>query len=384
MYRIFFALILLTFARYCYAPAFTIDTPGYYELGDDITFSPGGADAIIVIQASDVELNLGRRIIKQGNATPDVDSYTIDGITFINCQERGLSINTVNNFLIQNCTFTQCAQASTGDAVLFLTNSSFGTIRNSRITTSTFTAAAGTVYGIRSSNISLCTFNDISINQLTVNTAVTLNAITFDGTSTNLIVSNIFIDQLSNTGPAVSGANGITINLTSGQIIFTNCRATNIACTNGIATFLSASSGTTPVSLIGCIASRVSGVTSIPYFLATITNYSLIDCIAQNCTSTTGNVIPFGLSSNTRCNLVRCYALSNSSSAAAHAGISLTVCTGCSVSQCIVADGTAATTAQGYNIGTCTECCYDANGAFRNLGATSLGFIQSASGTCHL
>lgn len=79
----------------CYAPAFTITSPGYYKLGDDITFSPGGADSIIAIQASNVTLDLGGRIIEQGNATAGVDGIALSA---------GLSNVIIRNGTIRNVT----------------------------------------------------------------------------------------------------------------------------------------------------------------------------------------------------------------------------------------------------------------------------------------
>ena len=171
------------------------------------------------------------------------------------------------------------------------------------------------------------------------------------GTSTNSLLFNctVAVCASGGTGPL----NGFTLGTTAtGGNLFLNCIVEG--CTAG---------GTSPFN---------------GFVLSTHANSNFIDCIVQNCTTTVA-CTPFSLTSGTRCALIRCNALNNSSTsgvaANAYNGFSFSVCNLCSARDCFAIGGGGNNTGRGFLVSNCTNCAFDSNGAYQNIGAiTTRGF----------
>lgn len=162
--------ILFVFAK-LYAPSLTISQPGFYQLSQTLAASPSSAgDAIILIAASNVILDLHGNPIVQNNATLGIDGVRINpGLTdvtiqngvirnvtgnglaitssdaqiqainvmFENCGATGInadgSAGAINNLAIAGCRFIGCGSNSTSTTILSLINCIDGSINECEI-----------------------------------------------------------------------------------------------------------------------------------------------------------------------------------------------------------------------------------------------------------
>ena len=426
-YFITLFLLCMVSAYRCYAPALTITQPGYYELGDDITFSPGVADSIISIQSSDVTLDLGGKIIQQSNATAGVDGIALasglSNITIRNgiirnvtnrgifvdttamaseivitdlildtCQNRGISFEGAGgaeSCIIAQCRFINCILSATGDFVL-----NFGNLSNAQITDifiatdGSISASGATRVFIRSSaTIARCLFKNITVSLFS--TALGVSIVGFTATALqNSVFQNIRLTNI--TSAAAATYTGFSLPTGTANCIFNNCVSQGITALGsppgGIISHISATGTTTGNLFIGCTAQTIAAVSIslIPFNLNTANNTALLGCLVQNCSTTNGTFSAFSLTSATGALLIDCTCNQNSAISTID-GFLLTTCTRCNLARCISTNNTssgAGVRAAGYRFQQSTQCsCTDSIAAGNSAPTLGSGFYITSNST---
>lgn len=404
----------------CYAPALTITASGLYELGEDITFSPGASDSIILIQASDVTLDLGNRIIQQGDATAGVDGIivaggltnvvikngtirfvtgrgiavgsgtsllTIDTITVANAGGRGISLEggvglDIDRTVIQNCKLLRCASSSTvGDRMLNCTGCRTLLVQNCLITgqagfTYSGAIARSAVYLENCLNI---TCNNITIEQIVDGSTGIFSGVDTVGLVSDFVLNNILIRLITKNSAAFRGIN---IASTANSGFISNCRSFDILASNGGSFILDA--GGTGIVYTTCSDTRSAGTVYTPFSFTGTAARLLISCTVQNCSSSAGAFAGFSFASQTGSVILDCICNQNTATTTID-GFLLTTCTRCNLVRCISTNNTSTgggVRAAGYRFQQCTQCsCTNSIAAGNSAPTLGSGFYITSNST---
>lgn len=412
--KIFYSLVavvaLFLSTHSCVAPALTLNQPGHYTLGEDITFSPIAADSIISIESSDVTLDLGGWSIIQGNATAGVNGISIaEGlervsvmngtirnvtgigivinnlvtpqknliireILFDGCQSRGISSTNVLPLLpiqkirIENCSFTECLLPATGDSIIFL-SATRSVFKNIYIANQSVAIGNKTLFN---AGVTLSSIDSILVERfIATGSLIGFNS---NNIAASLIKNSSFF--------LLSGSTTTVFNVLSNNNMYINCIAQSTDAINNCSFFSVA--GTDPDIFIGCVSNGMVSSSGIinGFDFANASNQTLIDCIIERASASAGNCTPYRFVNCVNCQLIRCYAFNNRATGATSdmSGFSLDTCTGCLLRDCIAANNAAGQTARGYFFNAGTENNIDNNAAYRNTGTTaSVGFTVGSA-----
>lgn len=315
-----------------YAPAMVINKSGNYKLGDNITFNPAGADSIISITTSDVNLDLGGYFIAQGNTTANVNGINIssglsnitiqngkirnvtnDGliiqttcntvqilnIAFETCKTEGLSATSLSQGTIANCLFTGCCGGASADVILNLSNCNDTSINNCSLTEN-----INNSNNITAINASGC--NKLYINNTIVsdNSASIFSGIVLVITNEGKVENTILQKNVSSTADTTSITNIISLN-NSFSSTLKNCMVN--ACTSNSGNLNAFSITGSNSIIIKCVAQSNLAFNVFHGYSVTAGNrHNLIDCIANNNTGVSGNNAGFLLSNTSNNALIRC------------------------------------------------------------------------------
>lgn len=398
-------IIILFAAPHCFAPAFTITTPGIYELGENITFSPGGADSIISILVSNVTLDLGGRIIQQGNATAGVDGIAlapglsnvtirngtirnvtnrgifvdsngasssqivISDIVFNTCQSRGISFedaggnNFANDCVIKNCRLINCTSSGvSGDFVINCERCNRFVIKNifmsGQGTSAPFTGLARA--GIRLNRVVTSSVENIVITAFATNNTP-FTGVSLELSSQVLVLKNILITDINTLSSAYTG---ISFNgSTAPQSVFTGIVGSNALAGTTASHITSNGTAISNCLFLDCMAEGITanGVVSVFDIGSGSDGNTFINCVAKFCTSSTTTCTGFNLSSVTTSSLIKCSAQRCNAGGSANChGFLLTSCTRCQLIGCSGLGNTTNVggtgTAFGLRLDTSTSC----------------------------
>lgn len=206
------AILGSTFSFPLFAPALTITAPGFYKLGEDISYASTPGDSIISIQTSGVVLDLGDnsivqiganvadgiaiasgldqitirngRIASVGNraifvdTTLNADSIVIEDITIDTCRGRAISFEGAGgstNCFIENCSIIDCSGLS-----------------------GIFFSDAGNTHELSNIEITFRTGAPISTN---------FSGIVATGSLTSSIINNVTLSNVSSGSTSLIGIN---------------------------------------------------------------------------------------------------------------------------------------------------------------------------------
>jgi hypothetical protein len=402
-------LFLLSSSSILYAPYLTITQPGDYTIGGDVIYSPAGInDSVVLITTNSVILDLGGRVLSQGNlidglngvvVNPNLQNVTIkngtisnitgtgigigigcnrvkiDSITTFSCDLRGVSLNggtattaNVKNSTIVNSNIVSCCQGANGDFALSMTQCN-------RINLDTINIDSN---GISSHSIACINMNNCL----------------------QCVLDNIAIG--SNTGGTTAAGGFVQcVNLITTQLclfknffIQRNAATTTSSRTVG---FLLQSAGTSSLGSTfnqfeDCfvVGNQVSAATSVSVGYEILNNnnnniFKNCRCV-QNISTDVNN--SFSIVTNSKNMFLNCIAQNNASTGATAAGNSngfnFSFCTANKCVECIISDHTG-TTVNGFLISGCSDCGFVRSLAEDNVGTTQgTGFRILNNTSCYL
>lgn len=323
-------ILLLSINSVVKAVDLTITATGLYQLGDTFNFVPAAADNAITIASSDVILDLGGRVLIQGNNTAGVTGIVINsGLTNVtirngvingfsstgilvnsncskillqnlsieNCLVRGIDFagaaapNQIVNSKIQNCNLFGCATSTTGDIALRLLQCNKCQINNCIIADGG-NSTVGVQYGIQLNGSTNCDFDTITIE---------------NNTATNQVLR----------------AFGFVVT-TITQCSFTNCIIRNNSANSCFAFTTDGVGAISFCTFKSCSAIGNSATVNSTgfFFQGTCQNNLLIDCNVIGNSATNGLCIGFnytvGAGTAIQNTLINCNALGNSAAGAAN------------------------------------------------------------------
>ncbi len=337
---------LICFSFSMRAVELNITQPGLYELGDNLTSLPGGADDTIVINASDVVFDMNSYFIAQGNVTAGVNGIIVnsglsnvtikngmirsftgtgiivnqscarisfDSITIEGCGSAisfaGSGGNVIADIFINNCSIYQCN--ATGGAVVDMTQCTRATVNNLIISD---IASTGLTVPLSLSNVTVSDFKNILIQANASASAIfAINELSgIDNTFDNVIIRN-------NTGGA--GFSGIRVTGATGDI-FNNCLIT-LNFTNGDFIGFNISANQSSVYERCRITANTGTNNNTGFNFINVSNLlSVIDCIV-NANVTNGAMNGYLINNANFSSFLRNMAISNTSTGGIAIGINL-------------------------------------------------------------
>ncbi|OQA35344.1 MAG: hypothetical protein BWY54_00618 [Candidatus Dependentiae bacterium ADurb.Bin331] len=393
----------ICFFSHIWSVDLTISQPGLYTLGNNIQSLPTGADSIINITTSDVILDLGNRIIFQGNATANVNGITVNSglsnitvqngvirsvtgegiivnntcsqinfynLNFESCATDGLilnglpGVNQISNVQIINCNFFSCGTSVTpgnpvtiGDATNVLMD---GCVVSG-------TTAVAVISGIAIIDCTASIFKNILIQSMSTSGTLTgLSALT----SNNNVFSNILIKN--NAGQ--TGFIGLQVN-TSPNNLIENVAIIGNSSSNGSVICIDVNSASTGVSVLNCktILNSSSIGNAIGFRCFSANTAVLNDCIALSTFSNGAGVRAEGFELNDSNFTVLNRCISSNSIGSGNSGVGILVTgfvgsSNCTVSNCLIHrnNGNAAATSFGVSVLAGTNNLFLSNIGFNN------------------
>lgn len=325
----------------CQSVDFTINSPGLYRLGDFLNSATvTNPDTIIVIQASNVVLDLAGYVVHQNSATAGVSSISInsglsnvtikngvinsvtqDGIvintscsniylqdlTIQNCGRSGINASAVTNLVINNCIINTCATGAAGNNGIAITNGSTQCRILNTIVKNCGSNSASLIIGINL-DVSEADLINVIVEECIGGsggfTGLQLGGATQFGNFINCTVNNC----------SAAGYTGINVNgATAFSNIFDNCKCTSMTATAATTSF---GFNVTTVNNIfkNCLVSEHGNPSTLFCFSVSNSGNEFIDCVAKNNTAQSAMNGFFCASSNGL--LLRCLALDNNATAA--------------------------------------------------------------------
>jgi hypothetical protein len=341
-----------------YAPQLTIITAGAYTFETNINFSPSISDSAIIINASNVLLDLSGRALVQGNliagvngiiVNPNLSNVTIkngsiqnftgkgisigqgcsqiiiDSILTFSCDTRAIEFigtstsNQIVDSQIKNCQLISCLQGSTGDFVLTLSQCARVKVLDSSINNNGTKNFSISAVHMESSNN--CIFENVSVFGNSGSTIKGFELIA----PTQCAFNKCFVRNNSATG---TNQNFSAFDLSGSSNtfnIFTNCIAEQNTSL-GVDFGFSLTANCQNNFFKNCFVLSNTGGTMIGFHLTGGTANNLknifIDCIASQNLATANNSTGFLINGSNFGSLIRCIASDNISNKAIAAGLS--------------------------------------------------------------
>lgn len=366
--KCFWLVLLLLSTGEIFGVLQTISQPGLYQLGENITYSPGGPnDVIFQITASNVEFDLGDRFITQSasntqtgliaiqvasgltNVTiksPTIGSIQsirgtgiqvlsncthilIDNITTYSCDTRGIDFvgssgNPIVSSQINRCNIINCCGSASGDAGLAL--AFCNRLQFTNIVVNSTGTSASNIAAILLSNSIECNGENIFVQDTTGNTSAL-------GISLVSTTSSTFINCLGENITSSATAVGYDIDSASNNNIFRSCisnGSTGTTLANGFRVF-----GANNL-FDDCLAQATTGAEADGFNIGSAsTNNNFLNCTARTSNASAGLATGFSATSASQISFINCLAYDNTSTTTAGIGFSINSCTNPFMQECV-------------------------------------------------
>jgi hypothetical protein len=416
--------IALLVSLHCIAPALTISAPGTYTVGWNVPYAPVAGEPIILIESSNVLLDLegytldqinsetgvagisigngfSNIVIKNGRIrnvtdcglviTPTAtfsEKISIENIFFENCGSEGIAIIpsggfTTQNLSIEGCTFLDCARSSTSTAMLRISGSA-PTVHDIKIfQRPTATPFPGSRTALYIENIRNGIFSDIRISGIrTAEDIIGIDTAGASGVEASLfegiVISDLYTTSGNTTGISASACKNSAFN---------NCFITS--STGLINTGIILANQPQSNLFIGCLTEDLYGTTTARGFsIAGTQNAVFVDCVANRIgtSGASGTTDGFFLSTAIRCHALRCLATNGIAvgTNSQTAGFRIAGASTCSLSECLAVANNGIALGTGYVLtSSCIECSLMDCKAYSNGNTATIGsgFEVEVSGT---